>query len=337
MKKVFLLICCIFVLFFGVACSGGGDDPDTINIWFVPSRSAQIISDNKVFIEEALAAKLNKKVVVDTGTSYNAVLEGMLSDQIDVGFLTAQQYAAASIDEAGKVEAILTSVRDAYQVQIDHPNDFPAQIAAMNLPSYHGEQAVEKASSYSSICIVKTENYGAGKIATIADLAGKTVAVQASTSGAGYVYPSVALHNAGLKFTTNEVPGPNEVKAITIAPYASAVTALLQGQVDAAWIFLDVRYANFYVTGDDLEIFNKTKVVAMTPGIYNDTVSVRSNLKASLKQKIADAFIEIAESGSKEVKDALYNIYSHTGYLKANDKDYDGERQVCLFKREQEA
>ena len=112
--------------------------------------------------------------------------------------------------------------------------------------------------------------------------------------------------------------------------------------VDAAWIFLDARYSAYYnnsssgkyykdYTGSDkANIFELTKVVGMTTGIYNDTISVVSTMKKSVKSALQEAFINIAKTEAGY--DALYKIYSHTGYMKATDADYEGERTVYRFK-----
>ncbi|MDR2821937.1 MAG: PhnD/SsuA/transferrin family substrate-binding protein [Acholeplasmatales bacterium] len=345
MKKLLVLFCLFFIGVSLIACNKIDSDPDVITISFVPSQSAEVVDAQRDILIAALKSEIpGKDFKILTGVNYTAVTEGLLSGTIDVGFLTAQQYAEVSTVEPGKVEVILTSVRAGYQVAIDHPNDFPAQIAYMNTPAYKGQQATQPVDNYNSICIVRTEDWGsgAGKMDSIEDLVGKTVAVQGTTSGAGYVYPSVALYNAGLSFTTSSPDvSKKEVKAQQVGGYDPAVTSVLDGTVDAAWIFLDVRYANFYnKTGNDYyqvdgenSIFAKTKVIAMTIGIYNDTVSVRSSLSASLIEKLQNAFINITSDQTSEGAKAIYKIYSHTGYVIAKDSDYNGEREVYDFKR----
>lgn len=53
-----------------------------------------------------------------------------------------------------------------------------------------------------------------------------------------------------------------------------------------------------------------------------------SSLSDELREAIADAFIAalLTENGA-----AALNIYQHSGYLKADDADYDGEREVWKY------
>ncbi|MDD3171970.1 MAG: PhnD/SsuA/transferrin family substrate-binding protein, partial [Bacilli bacterium] len=194
--------------------------------------------------------------------------------------------------------------------------------------------------NYNSICIVAKNS----AINSIEDLAGKICATQKTSSGAGYVYPSVLLDENGMKFVNSTTPDASkgEVGAQTVSGYPAAIEMLLSGDVEAAWIFMDARYSSFYnnnasgkyykdYTGEDkVNIFEITKVIAMSTGIYNDTISVVSSMKTSVKNALQDAFINIAKTD--EGYSALYKIYSHTGYMKATDADYEGERAVYRFK-----
>jgi len=342
MKKIFGFVLVLLASILLVGCS----DPESkvIKIQFVPSQDASIISTQAPILEELLEAEMpGYTFEISTGTDYNAVLEGMLSGQIQVGFLTAQQYAGISINDPGKVEPILTSVRDKYQVQDDYTT-YEDQIKAMNgeVPGYNylGQQSVNKTNNYNSICIVLKDS----PINTVVDLKGKICATQKTSSGAGYVYPSVLLDSFSMKFVNSTSPDASkgEVGAQTVSGYPAAIQLVLDGDVDAAWIFLDARYSAYYnnsssgkyykdYTGSDkANIFELTKVVGMTTGIYNDTISVVSTMKKSVKSALQEAFINIAKTEAGY--DALYKIYSHTGYMKATDADYEGERTVYRFK-----
>ena len=339
MKKIFGFVLVLLASILLVGCA----DPESkvIKIQFVPSQDASIISTQAPIIEDLLEAEMpGYTFEISTGTDYNAVLEGMLSGQIQVGFLTAQQYAGVSINNPGEVEPILTSVRDKYQVQDDYAT-FEEQIKAMNGEvtgyNYLGQQSVNKTNNYNSICIVLKNS----PINTVADLKGKICATQKTSSGAGYVYPSVLLDSLSMKFVNSTSPDASkgEVGAQTVSGYPAAIQLVLDGDVDAAWIFLDARYSSYYNnesagkyykgTGEN-NIFELTKVIGMTTGIYNDTISVVSSMKKSVKSALQDAFINIAKTEAGY--DALYKIYSHTGYMKATDADYEGEREVYRFK-----
>jgi phosphonate transport system substrate-binding protein len=335
MKKL-ISVLFLFILTFALVACGGDDasDPDVIKVQFVPSNTASEIMLRTYVLERLLADEIpGKTFEISVGTDYNAVVEAMEAGQVHVGFLTAQQYAYVTTERPGTAEVILTSVRAALEVQLLPKAD---QIAAMNAAGYTGQKSTtETVTSYASILVTKTTTYnlvGAGKLNTIADLAGKTVCTQGQTSGAGYVYPAVLLDDNNLKFVTGTPNAANgEVKAISIGVgYPGAVTALMSGDCDAAFLFQDAR-DNTTLLAAYPNLFTDTRVVALSPNIYNDTISVIPTLKDSLKLAIQNAFIKIATT---EEGLAAIAVYSHTGYKIAVDADYDGERVVYLFKKE---
>src|SRR5690606_18104355 len=127
--------------------------------------------------------------------------------------------------------------------------------------------------------------------------------------------------------TPNAAAG--EVKYQTISGHPSAVDALMNDDVDAIFVFTDVRTQKL---NDYPNILSQTRVVALTPGIYNDTISVVKDMDAALRTKLQNAFIKIATT---EVGLEAISIYSHTGYMAATDAQYDGERAVYNFKKNQ--
>ncbi len=335
MKK-FLSVMFLFVLAFALVACGGEDasDPDVIKVQFVPSNTASEIMLKTYVLERLLEDRIpGKTFEISVGTDYNAVVEAMQAGQVHVGFLTAQQYAYVTTERPGTAEVILTSVRAALEVQL-LPKE--QQVAAMNAAGYTGQKSTtETVTSYASILITKTETYnltGAGKINTLADLAGKTVCTQSTTSGAGYVYPAVLLNDNDLSFVSGTPVAANgEVKALNLGSgYPGAITALMEGDCDAAFVFQDAR-DNTTLLATYPNLFTDTRVVAVSPSIYNDTISVIPSLKAELKVAIQEAFIDIATT---EEGLAAISVYSHTGYKVAVDADYDGERVVYLFKKE---
>ena len=74
-------------------------------------------------------------------------------------------------------------------------------------------------------------------------------------------------------------------------------------------------------------IWDELNVIGVTDKIYNDTVAVtKANpdiYNDDFKAALQDSLIELAgtEEGSK-----IFSIYSHTGYAKATDADYDSAR-----------
>jgi phosphonate transport system substrate-binding protein len=336
------------------SCGTVNADDSVIRIQFVPSRDAGQLA--------TLASKLcpilekyepNYKFEINTGTSYAATTEALKSEQIDVGFLTASGYAEATLKNPGKVEVLLTSVRKNYKVLEDF-NTEEEQIKGMNWENtldgkpyeYRGDQSQNDTNNYKAVLVVKSEYYkdsnNDGKI-DVKDLVGidKPIAIQGATSGAGNLRPRAYLADKGLSFSETKSSKNNEIWATQVAGYDQALSNTLSGSVAGFWGFLDVRYSNAYAKEghkfykNDLLFSQETKTMAITDGIYNDTISVRSSLSDEKKNAIKNAFLKAVKDGSLEDKESgasiLYNVYSHTGYLEAKDSDFDGERKFYTY------
>lgn len=331
MKKLVVLFLTAIAALALVAC-GTTTDPDHIVIAFVPSNNASAILARANELEELLEERIEGKTFeVIVGTDYDAVVEGMLAGSIQIGFLTGQQYAGVTTEYPGEVEVLLTSVREGFAAQYDNNGNLVSMeqlLANIQLPGYTGALVANSAVTfYHSILLVPADS----DIESVADLAGKTVATSGTSSGSGYVYPAVLLDEYGLKFvsgTPNAAAG--EVRATLTHNHNTAARAVYNGEVDAGFMFMDVRTAE---VGTYADIFTATKVIALTPGIYNDTISAVSSLSSALKTAIADAFLDLITTVAG--KDVM-SVYSHTGYLKTTDADYDGERAVYAFKKENE-
>lgn len=348
MKKI-LSFFLLLALAFGLsACSGSKAVPDNLIIQFVPSTSIDSAKLTQLkTLEELLEAELEAAgfeigVNISVGTSYASVIEAMASGQVHVGFLTSQQYAFVTTEYPGKVEVLLTSVRDAYKAQLDASNnvitDTATIIANANAAGYDATtNPAVKVDSYYSMLLVKAEDYAAYQTNGIAELKGKNVATQSTTSGSGYVYPSFLLHQNNMKFVSGTPNAANgEVKYTEIGGHQNSVIALLNDEVDAVFTFFDARYQSskqvyydaWQAANPDVNRFEATKVVALTPPIYNDTISSVSSLSKGLKEAIQDAFMTIVDTAQGK---AILAIYNHSDYLKAKDEDYDSERELYRF------
>lgn len=351
MKK-FLSLFVLFVMSISfVACTGTGNvsDPETLIIQFVPSTTIDtakltLLQNLEGLLETELAAQgYEINVNIGVGTSYASVIEAMVSGQVHVGFLTSQQYAYTTLEYPDKVEVLLTSVRNAYEIQIDEDGneifDKSLLVAAANTTGYDAATTSDyKVSSYYAMLLVRTADFAAYQTNGIAALAGKNCAVQSVTSGSGYIYPSFLLYQNNLSFVTGTPNATNgEVKATTVGGHTSAVLALLNEDVDAVFTFFDARYiTDAYSSWQDANltenIFEFTRVVALTSPIYNDTITGLTSLSDGLRAAIQEAFMNVIDTTEGAAALAIYN---HTGYMLAVDSDYDSERELYQFLHEE--
>lgn len=244
-----------------------------------------------------------------------------------------------------------------------------AQVDAMNGGDvngkpyvYRGEQdSTNPADSYNSILLA---NKSKG-VQYVDDLLGKTVGIQGPQSGAGYNYPKLFLGSMkdeatrkiwfkpdspylnndyikehGITIVSGKAdPEKGEIQGQQISGYDSALTELMNtsSQFAAVWGFNDIRYANGYNKSgskwyQDASIFTDTVTVAMTIGIYNDTISARHSLEDDKKKATIEAFKGAVADGTKDQKGSgaqiIYDIYSHTGYVDGVDANYEAEREI---------
>jgi phosphonate transport system substrate-binding protein len=334
----------------GCGATNTTEDPNTLVIQFVPSVSIDSALLTKVrnlegLLEDALADKgYDKNINISIGTSYASVIEAMASGQVHAGFLTAQQYAFTTLEYPGKVDVLLTSVRNAYQAQLDSSNNIITDAATilenMNASGYTAATTPSvKVSSYYSALYVR--NAQLAEITTAGGwqnwIKGKTIGTQSTTSGSGYVYPAVLLDQNNLKFVNTATATPNasnnEVGFKVVGGHQNSVLALLNNEVDGVFTFMDARshptaYNAWNEANPGKTVIGETKAAALTPAIFNDTISTISSLSEGLREALGQSFIDVI--ATTEGAEALA-IYNHTGYLFADDADYEGERAVYRF------
>ncbi len=267
--------------------------PTELKVQFVPSQNAETLEAKAKPLEKLLGDKLGIPVSVSVSPDYNTIVEAMASRQVDVGFLPPNAYVLAH-DNRKAADLLLQAQR--YGV-----NDET------------GQPTTEKVNYYKSMIIVKKDS----PIKSLADLKGKKIGWQDVTSSAGYVFPAAELKKAGIDPDT-------DVQGVTIKGHDAAVMALLNGQVDAVAVFQDARNT---VKKDVPTVFDQTRVIHFTAPIPNDTISVRSDMDQAWRDKISQAFIDIGNDpeGQKIIED----IYTHVGYEKGDDKNFDPVREYA--------
>lgn len=263
----------------------GEGELEKLRVQFVPSQNADTLEAKAKPLEKLLKEELGIDAEVSVSTNYNTIVEAMKSEKVDVGFLPPSAYTLAK--EQGAAEVLLQAQR--YGVSDD------------------GSPTEELVDFYKSQFIVKKDS----DIKDLKDMKGKKIALQDTTSTAGYVYPVAELKEAGIDVLKDMEP-------VTVKGHDQAVMAVLNDDVDVAVTFQDARNI---VKEDAPEVFEKTEIVKLTEKIPNDTISVRPGVSDDMKKKITEAFINIGkdEEGQKIIKD----VYSHEGYIESEDSNFD--------------
>lgn len=266
--------------------------PEKLTVQFVPSQAAETLEAKAKPLEKLLSDKLGIPVTVSVSTDYNTIVEAMASKQVDVGFLPPNAYVLAH--EQSNVKVLLQAQR----YGIKQPG---------------GEATDELVDSYRSMVVVKSGS----DIKELADLKGKTIATQDITSSAGYVWPVAELQKEGIDIN-------KDVTTVQVKGHDQAVLAVLNGDVDAAFVFEDARNT---VKKDYPKIMNDVEPMYFTEPIPNDTISVRSDMSEEWDKKIQVAFIEIGKD--EEGHQIISDIYSHEGYVVSQDSNFDIVREYA--------
>jgi phosphonate transport system substrate-binding protein len=257
---------------------------------FVPSSdSAKVLASGKP-LGDMLSQEIGRPVEVSVPTSYAAVIEAMGANQVDVGWLAPFAYVLAH--QKFGAEVILASIRQGsktYRSQIIVPADSP--------------------------------------IREMRDLRGKKFAFVDSASASGYLYPAALLKDNGID------PKRDLGETVNAGGHDKVVIAVYNKQVDAGATFGDSSEtgppteARTRVLSTLPDVMDKTKILARTEPIPNDTVSVRRGLSADLVARVQTGLLKIAaqDAGKQMLKD----LYTIDGLGEATDRDYDTLRRVA--------
>lgn len=301
---------------------------EKLSIGFVPSREPEEIITATEPLKNLLKQELSglgydvDEIEINVGTNYEAVGEALSAGTTDIGFIPGGTYVL--YDDGAEV--ILTSTRAGLSNDSDNPADWNK-----NEPT---EPTEEQTTSYRALLIAGPSENGkalAGKVnngeeLTFEDLNNATWNVMSSSSPAGYIYPALWLQDNFDKTITDLS------KVVQADSYGSSFARLASGQTDVLVTYADARrdFEDTWTSeyGRETDIWAETDVIGVMPAIYNDTISVSKNseiMDDDLKAALQTAFINIGKS--EEGKEVIA-VYSHEGYQKATDADYDNERKA---------
>ena len=297
MKKIFVsaVLSLCMALLGGCGATGTKETYSTsedkpLVVQFVPTNNDGSMEAKTKPFAEYLEEKLGRKVEVTLATDYSTIVEAMASGKVDLGIMPPAAYVQAK--NQGAAKALLSSKL----VDYDQATEMPIEGSSTN--SFKGEVIVRADSN----------------IQSLADLKGKKIATLSPNSASGYIYPVAEMKDAGINPTT-------DCTIVTVNDIPSEITAVLNGQVDAAFVFEGARFVfqkKFEGTND---LFKDLKVLYLTKGdIPNDAIAVLPTMDEKLQQKIKEVFLNMNQD--EAAKDAM-SLWNHTGYVEADEKAYD--------------
>ena len=151
-------------------------------------------------------------------------------------------------------------------------------------------------------------------IESIEDLNGKSFAFTDPASTSGYLYPTALLEKNGVTLSESFFAGSHN----------SAALAVYNGRADAAATYVDVRNS---LENDFPDIKTKTKVIALTDDIPNDTITAGPDVPADVVDAYKQALLDIVSTDAG--KEAIYTIYEWEGVAEADDSFFDPIRTAA--------
>ena len=349
MKKLSRILCLALVVMMAmsllaVQASAENQHFDKLTLEFVPSKDADVIIAGTANLPELVQAEMAKlgydidEVDITVGTSYEATGEAMSAGTIDVGWLPGGTYAIYSDD----TEVILTATRNGLSNDSTNPADWNGVENATKKDgpqvTYYRSLIYATPSEYGKQLAAKVNN---GEELTWDDLNKANWAVLKTSSSAGYIYPTMWLMEHYDGKTLQDLDN-----VVTLDGYGTAFSYAAAESVDIIVCYADGRNdyeASWTIPEDEKDetgkqglgrkepIWDELNVIGVTDGIYNDTVAVSKNspyYTPELMAALQDCFINIINTDEGK---EIFSVYSHAGYAKAVDSDYDGARAALAL------
>lgn len=241
--------------------------------------------------------------------------------------------------KSGEVMARLLEKESGLKYKIEVPVSYTAVVTAMGagkvdigwlspIPyviahDMYGTEVIltsvrDKSTKYWSFIIARTDS----DINKLEDLKGKKFAYGDPMSTSGTIYPKNLIRTSG------HDPEKFFSEVIYAGAHDKVAMAVYNKQVDAGAIYGGVvSDARLKVKSMIPDILEKTKVVARSIEIPNDTVSVRKGLPEDIVRRVKEGLLKVAESD--EGREAVMTVYGIDGFVEASDSDYDSVRKVA--------
>jgi len=264
-------------------------DPETLTLALVPSQDQAGLVDTAKPLTDMLTDALGIPVTGVVSKDYQAAVEAMGADQAQIGFLPSLQlWQASDMYDASVV----------LQTERNGNITYPAQFMTNNPDKYCDDTPVERDGKL--FCNGADALAGPAGLDSIEKVKGAKVAVLGPGSPAGYIYPILALKNAGLDTDS-------DIEQIPVTANDASVLAVYNGDAEVGFSFWDARDI---VAKDKPDVGQKVVVFALTDEIPNDGVALTKSLSPELQDKITTALADY--SSTEEGSAVLTSIYSIT-------------------------
>jgi phosphonate transport system substrate-binding protein len=171
-RELLAIVTVVMLLLLLVGCGSGSEqgssDPDPLRVGVVPNQNPEKVEAEYEPFADYLSEQLGRKVELTVPTSYNAVVEAMVNDKLDLAYFGGLSYVQAR--NRGNVTPLVTEI---------NPRT--------------GD------TTYHSVIIVPADS----EIQDVSELRGKDFAFGSVSSTSGSLYPAIMLRDAGIDYRTD--------------------------------------------------------------------------------------------------------------------------------------
>jgi len=301
-----------------------GSPEKPIKVLFVPSVDAQAIVAGGEIMATALNKATGLTFEVSVPTSYAATIEEICASPADtIAFIPALGYVLAN--QLCGVDVAIKAVRYGSSV-------------------YWAQFLVARDS----------------EIKTLEDLKGKKWGLTDPGSTSGYMVPLVMLQDAGIEIGEQVETGghPQAVKAVyngEVDFSTSFYTPPLKPEGEAAWKEGDppdvpdelisecavtedgkgiecagwkVLDARINIREEAPDVMQKVRILTISAGIPNDTLSFGPEFPADVREKVVAALLDFSTTEEWKASIGSKDFYNWTGIMDAKDEEYDFVRKM---------
>lgn len=162
---VVLLVCALATVMAGC---GGADSQEILRVGLIPNQNPEEVEAQYQPLEDYLAEEIGHEVEVSVPATYNAVVEALVSGELDMAYFGGLTYVQAR--QRADVTPLVTEVNP-----------------------YTGT------TKYHSLIIAPTDS----DINEVEDIEGRDFAFGSVSSTSGSLYPSIMLNKAGIDYRTD--------------------------------------------------------------------------------------------------------------------------------------
>lgn len=334
MKKLLSFVL-MMALVLGLSACGGNKEyyeENDVVVYFVPSRPADEILTMTEPLAELLKAEMAElgydvqgfEVLVSS--SYEAAGEALIAGTGDIAFLPGGTYVAYKDLDDSPLAVMLASTRSGLSKDSLNAKDWNDGLETT--------EVTDQVTYYKGLIIAGPSTAGravadkvnAGTALVWDDVKDLNWCVRSSTSSSGYVYPAIWL-----KENFNKTFDDIEGTVVSTSSYGDSASSIAAGTCDVATFYADARMHNASKWTNEFSrtktIWEETDVIGVTSNIMNDTITGSTvNLDQDFLDALSQAFINIAKTDEGK---AVFDVYSHDGYMVVVDSDYDGARAAA--------